>query len=86
MSKTQAIALGPSLYAYDFYFNNNRIEPKDTLRVSDVTLDHNLSFKPHVNEIIVINRARFFLPKSCLKTLFFKFVVIVVNEILLLCS
>lgn len=36
--------------------NNITIEPKQTLRILGVhDLDHNLSFKPHANEILKVN-------------------------------
>ena len=79
------MTLGKSQYAYDFYLNHNRIQPKDTLRILAVTLDHNLSFKPHVNvnkilkivyaKISTLSRLKQFLPNYILVKLYKAYVL-----------
>ena len=73
-SKTQAMSLGRSQYAYVFYLYNNLIQTQKTLRILGVTLDHNLTFKPYVNEILkktcakiaTLSRLKHFVPKYVL--------------------
>ena len=53
--------------------NEQRIEQvKETVFIG-VVLDEHLSWKPHISQVArkIINRARFFLPKPCLKTLYY---------------
>ena len=52
------------------------------LKVKNTDIDEHLSWKPHISQVArkisksigAINRARFFLPKPCLKTLYYSLV------------
>ena len=47
-TKSQAMRLGKSQYSYnDIFFDDKSIEIKPTLKILGVTLDRDLSFKPH---------------------------------------
>ena len=48
-NKTQAIAIGPSSYDYDFHLNDSNVDTKDTLKILGVVLDNKLTFKAHMN-------------------------------------
>ena len=61
VSKTQAMAIGPSLYRYDFHLDNTNVKTTDSLKILGVTLDNKLSFKPHILEQ---------LKKACAKACF----------------
>ena len=82
-SKTQAMSLGRSQYAYVFHLNNNIIQTENTLRILGVTLDKNLTFKPYVNEILkkiyakiaTLSRLKHFVPKYILVSLYKTYVV-----------
>ena len=50
VSKTQAMAVGPSLYRYDFHLDNTNVKTADSLKILGVTLDNKLYFKPHISE------------------------------------
>ena len=58
--------------------NEQRIEQVKETVFHSVVLDEHLSWKPHISQVAckisqsigVIKRARFFLPKPCLKTLY----------------
>ena len=50
--KTQAMILGKTKYSYDLSVCNKSIKIDDTLKILGVTLDRNLSFKPHVDVIL----------------------------------
>ena len=50
VSKTQAMAVGPSLYRYDFHLDNINVETTDSLKILGVIMDSKLSFKPHISE------------------------------------
>ena len=47
-TKTQAMTLGKSQYSYNLLIGEKSIEIEPTLKILDVTLDRDLSFKPHV--------------------------------------
>ena len=47
-TKTQAMTLGKSHYPYNLYTGDKSIEIESTLKILGVTLDQDLSFKPHV--------------------------------------
>ena len=49
-AKTQAIAIGPKLYHYDFLVNNKSVDTTETLEILGVTLDRKLNFMHHVKE------------------------------------
>ena len=46
-AKTQAIAIGPSSYQYEFDLNDSNVHTKDTLKILGVVLDSKLTFKAH---------------------------------------
>ena len=43
-AKTQAIAIGPSSYQYEFHLNDSNVHTKDTLKILGVVLDSKLTF------------------------------------------
>ena len=47
-SKTQAMTLEKSQYPYNIFIGDKSIEIEPTLKILGVTLDRDLSFKPHV--------------------------------------
>ena len=47
-TKTQVMTLGKSQYPYNLYIGDKSIEIEPTLKILGVTLDQDLSFKPHV--------------------------------------
>ena len=47
-TKTQSMTLGSSQYTYNFLFDDLSIVIEPTLKILGVTLDRDLSFKPHV--------------------------------------
>ena len=47
-TKTQAMTLGKSQYTYNLFIGDKSIEIEPTLKILGVTLDRDLSFKPHV--------------------------------------
>ena len=49
-AKTQAIAIGPSSYQYEFDLNHSNVHTKDTLKILGVVLDSKLTFKAHIKE------------------------------------
>jgi len=51
-AKTQAMAIGPKLYHYDFLVDNKSVDTTETLKILGVTLDRklNLNFMYHVKE------------------------------------
>ena len=49
-AKTQAIAIGPSSYQYEFDLNDSNVHTKDTLKILGVVLDSKLTFKAHIKE------------------------------------
>ena len=74
------------------YIIEQRIEQiKETVFLG-VVLDEHLSWKPHIFQVArkisksigVINRARFFVPKPCLKTLYYCLVSVLIFIIVLL--
>ena len=44
-AKTQAVAIGPSLYEYEFHLNDKIVVTEDTLKILGVILDSKLNFK-----------------------------------------
>ena len=46
-TKSQTMRLGKSQYLYNIFIGDKSIEIKPTLKILDVTLDRDLSFKPH---------------------------------------
>ena len=50
VSEAQAMAIGPSLYRYDFHLDNTNVKTTDSLKTQGVTLFNKLSFKPHILE------------------------------------
>ena len=42
--KTQAIAIGASLYQCEFHVNDSNVHTKDTLKILGVVLDSKLTF------------------------------------------
>ena len=69
-SKTQAMAIGPASYRYNFSVDNNEVDANDTLKILGVTLDRRLNFVAHVSEQVkkacakasALRRIRRFLP------------------------
>ena len=47
-AKTQAMTLGKSQYPYNIFIGDSSIVNEPTLKILGVTLDRDLSFKPHV--------------------------------------
>jgi len=47
-AKTQAMAIGPKLYHYDFLVDNKSVDTTETLKILGVTLDRKLNFMHHV--------------------------------------
>ena len=47
-TKTQAMTLGKSQYLYNLFIGDKSIKIEPTLKILGVTLDWDLSFKPHV--------------------------------------
>ena len=54
-TKSQAMRLGKSQYPYNIFIGDKSIEIKPTLKILGVTLDRDLSFKPHV--VIMLKKA-----------------------------
>ena len=69
-SKTQAMAIGPVSYRYNFSVDNNEVDANDTLKILGVTLDRKLNFVAHVSEQVkkacakasALRRIRRFIP------------------------
>ena len=71
-SKTQAMAVSPASYRYNFSVDNNEVDANDTLKILGVTLDRRLNFvtHAHVSELVkkacakasALRRIRRFLP------------------------
>lgn len=69
-SKTQAMAIGPVSYRYNFSVDNNEVDVNDTLKILGVTLDRKLNFVAHVSEQVkkacakasALRRIRRFIP------------------------
>ena len=47
-AKTQAVAIGPSLYEYEFHLNDKIVVTEDTFKILGVILDSKLNFKAHI--------------------------------------
>ena len=83
LKKTNFMLFKPRQKRYHFpmqvSINEQRIEQVKETVFLGVFLDEHLSWKPHISQVArkisksigVINRARFFLPKPCLKTLYY---------------
>ena len=83
LKKTNFMLFKPRQKRYHFpmqiCINEQRIERVKETVFLGVVLDEHLSWKPHISQVArkisksigVINRARFFLPKPCLKTLYY---------------
>ena len=83
LKKTNFMLYKPRQKRYHFpmqvCINEQRIEQVKETVFLGVVLDEHLSWKPHISQVArkisksigVINRARFFLPKPCLKTLYY---------------
>ena len=81
LKKTNFMLFKPRQKRYHFpmqlCINEQRIEQVKETVFLGVVLDEHLAWKPHISQVArkisksirVINRARFFLPKPCLKTL-----------------
>ena len=76
--KTQAIAIGPSSYQYEFDLNDSNVHTKDTLKILGVVLDSKLTFKAHIKEQLnkacakasALRRIRKFISKDVLVRLY----------------
>ena len=83
LKKTNFMLFKPRQKKYHFpmqiCINEQRIEQVKETVFLGVVLDEHLSWKPHISQVPrkisksigVINRERFFLPKTCLKTLYY---------------
>ena len=83
LKKTNFMLFKPRQKRYHFpmqiCINEQRIEQVKETVFLGVVLDEHLSWKPHISQVArkisksigVINRARFFLPEPCLKTLYY---------------
>ena len=49
-AKTQAVAIGPSSYEYEFHLNDSNVDTEDTLNILGVVLDSKLTVKAHIKE------------------------------------
>ena len=78
VGKTQAMAIGPSLYRYDFHLDNTNVKTTDSLKILGVTLENKLSFKPHILEQLkkacakasALRKVRKFIPPSTMIRLY----------------
>ena len=77
-TKTQALAIGPSNYNYNFELNDIPIEMKDSLEILGLTIDRMLTFKDHIKQQLVkrayakagaLRRIRRFLPPDVMTRL-----------------
>ena len=83
LKKTNFMLFKPRRKRYHFpmqiYINEQRIEQVKETVFLGVVIDEHLSWIPHISQVArkisksigVINRARLFLPKPCLKTLYY---------------
>ena len=83
LKETNFMLFKPRQKRYDFQLqmciNEQRIEKVKETVFLGVVLDEHLSWNPHISQVArkisksigVINRARLFLPKPCLKTLYY---------------
>ena len=82
-AKTQAIAIGPSSYEYEFHLNCSYVDTKDALKILGVVLDSKLTFKTHIKEQLnmacekasALRRIRMFLSKDVLIRLYRAYVL-----------
>ena len=78
-AKTQAIAIGPSSYDYEFHLNCSYVDTKDTLKILGVVL----TFKAHIKEQLnktcakasALQRIRMFLSMDVLVRLYRAYVL-----------
>ena len=49
-ARTQAVAIWPSLYEYEFHLINEKVEKQDTLKILRVVFNSKLTFKAHIKE------------------------------------
>ena len=76
--KTQAIAIGASLYQCEFHVNDSNVHTKDTLKILGVVLDSKLTFKAPIKEQLnkacakasALRRIRKFISKDVLVRLY----------------
>ena len=64
-TKTPAMKLGEYQYPYNLYIGAKPIEIEPTLKVLGVTLDQDLSFKPHVAIILKKRYAKIAALRTC---------------------
>ena len=82
-AKTQAIAIGPSSYEYEFHLNDSYVDTKDTLKILGVILDSKLTLKAHIKEQLnkacakasALRRIRKFISKDVLVRLYRAYVL-----------
>ena len=82
-AKTQAMAIGPKLYHYDFLVNNKSVDSTETLEILGVTLDRKLNFMHHVKEQVKkacakatdLRRIRKFIPIDVMGRLYKAFIL-----------
>ena len=97
LKKTNYMLFKPRQKRYHFpmqiCINEQRIEQVKGTVFLGVVLDEHSSWKPHISQVArkisksigVINRARFFLPKPCLKTLYYCLVYPSLSSLLYYC-
>ena len=49
-ARTQAVAIWPSLYEYEFHLINEKVEKQDTLKILRVVFNSKLTLKAHIKE------------------------------------
>ena len=49
-TRTQAVAIWPSLYEYEFHLINEKVEKQDTLKILGVVFNSKLTFKAYIKE------------------------------------
>lgn len=82
-TKTQAMTMGRSTYTYDLRACNKPIKIETTLKILGVTLDRNLTFKPHIKEtlkkgfakIAALCRIKHFVPTDVMLRLYKAYVL-----------
>ena len=80
---TQAMAIGPTLYHYDFLVDNKSVDTTETLKILGVTLDRKLNFTNHVKEQVkkacakatALRRIRKFIPMDVMGRLYKAFIL-----------
>ena len=82
-AKTQAMAIGPTLYHYDFLVDNKSVDTTETLKILGVTLDRKLNLKNHVKDQVkkacakatALRRVRKFIPMDVMGRLYKAFIL-----------